>query len=308
LVGILRRVSARHAEVEIDGRTERWLKDDVIKERAASENTSVGCCSYLKESVDWFQVWAAHTVCCFLQFPCVEKNIVNDLSPWKMAMDNCFAKISGTRVAIRTWPTRLHFLCDSNFGAHALLPWRCLCKVFVVFLQVSVWCQRKDGAGTAQLLLKILVTVWSFYRLLVVVWCRTQLAKTLVEGIRGCDQIPGVEVVGRRTKLTPASWRCIPANSTETRIELAERNVQTKRIEAYYNGIFRPHFCPKAPISAEADTNDSYVIEDYIFWADVWRSLLGWHSMSPLRGVLSRVLTSIVLILVFLKYFHEFVQ
>merc|ERR1719499_1415792 len=139
-------------------------------------------------------MWLAHTICFYLQFPCVLKFVVTNLSPWQVAMGKASAKVLGARVAVCTWPTRLHYVCDNDFGAHAILPWKCLTKVLVVILQASVWYRRQDKSGLSQLLLKIVVTLWSLFRLWRVFACRMQLAKTMLREIRECHLVPGVNV------------------------------------------------------------------------------------------------------------------
>lgn len=263
----------------------------------------LNCCAQFKAwfTMRWDSVamkWA-HTLCFFLAVPHVLKDIVIWLHPNQQCMGKSAAKVKGARAFACTWPSRLHFLCDNEFGSHILLPWKCLSKLLVFIMQLLLWGGREEARGSAQLGLKAVLVVWSAYRLRRVMVNRKRLQTNMLQELREC-QIPGVAVDpgGRKgIHLHPSQWLNIMAVEQQG---LRKCDLETReRVDAIYNGIFRKHFCWEASPSKEE--KGKFRVENYVGWRGGWKSLWGtsWLDM------LTRVALTVLLLLVFYQHLQH---
>merc|ERR1712242_388101 len=79
--------------------------------------------------LDWWATWWAHTLCFFLGVPQVLRDILLWVHPYQRTMGKSCASVMGAHVFASRWPSKLHYLCDDDFGSHMLLWWQSVSKL-----------------------------------------------------------------------------------------------------------------------------------------------------------------------------------
>jgi len=255
-----------------------------------------GACSALTLWWDWWATLWAHTLCFFLGVPHLLKDVVVWMHPMMKSMGKISAKILCARIFGCTWPSKVHFTCDNEFGSHTLLPWKLISKLFVLLLQFTIWRERvatygwANANGTEQLVMKVVVVVWSAQRLYSVAKSRRMLAETMTRNLRESN-IPGVTVDPPHSRLgtwlQPALWIAAMAGGGSEC--LRER---CKQVDAIVSGIFLKHFCQMDP-AAWARAGELRVESYTGKWA-YCKSLWGPHwSLTVLRVLLMGALLAV---------------
>merc|ERR1719343_1607836 len=116
------------------------------------------------------------------------------------------AKVMEARVFAARWPSELHYLCDNEFGMHLFLPWSCVSKFVVFYLQISIiMTDPSTWQGASQAALKGVLILWSAYRMVCVFRHRAKLRAMTMQDFKE-TRLPGVQNKPKGTYILPEMW------------------------------------------------------------------------------------------------------